>query len=189
MIAPDLARVVFAHGAAAETGVDVYVPTLSLFGLGILFFTFHYLVLRGFYALEQNRVVFFVQCGVAATNIVAAIALVDATSAEHTSPALVVAYAASYLVGSVVSYLLLRHRLGGLRSRRLLVFGGRLVIATGLATGLTFPIAQVLDGLAEDPGLAVAAVRLVASARSTCCCSWSSRGCCGSRRSATCWPR
>ncbi len=161
VIAPDLARVVFGHGAAANK-VDSYVPTLSLFGVGILFFTFHYLVLRGFYALELNRTVFFVQCGVAATNIVAAIALVAATSAEHTSPALVLAYAASYAVGSVVSYLLLRHVLGGLRSRRLLVFGGRLVVATGLATGLTFPIAQVLDGLAEDPGLVVAAVRLVA---------------------------
>ncbi len=162
VIAPDLARVVFAHGAAAEGGVDAYVPTLSLFGLGILFFTFHYLVLRGFYALELNRTVFFVQCLVAATNIVAALALVAATSAAHTSPALVIAYAASYVVGSVVSYLLLRHLLGGLRSRRLLVFGGRLAIATGLATGLTFPVAQVLDGLADDPGLVVAAVRLVA---------------------------
>lgn len=161
VIAPDLARVVFGHGAAAGE-VDSYVPTISLFGVGILFFTFHYLVLRGFYALELNRTVFLVQCGVAATNIVAAVVFVDATSAEHTSPALVLAYAASYAVGSVVSYLLLRHRLGGLRSRRLLVFGGRLVIATGLATGLTFPVAQVLDGLADNPGLAVAAVRLVA---------------------------
>jgi putative peptidoglycan lipid II flippase len=162
VIAPDLARVVFAHGAAAEGGVDAYAPTLSLFGLGLLFFTFHYLVLRGFYALEQNRAVFFVQCAVAATNILLAVVLVDATSAEHTSPALVVAYAASYVVGSTVSYLLLRHRLGGLRSRRLLAFGGRLVIATGLATGLTLPVARVLDGLADDPGLGVAAVRLLA---------------------------
>jgi putative peptidoglycan lipid II flippase len=161
VIAPDLARVVFAHGAAAETGVDAYVPTLSLFGLGILFFTVHYLVLRGFYALEQNRVVFFVQCGVAATNIVVAVALVGATSPRNTSPALVVAYAASYLVGSVVSYSLLSHRLGGLRSRRLLAFGGRLLIATGAATALTIPVAQVLDGLAEDPGPVVAAVRLI----------------------------
>jgi putative peptidoglycan lipid II flippase len=161
VIAPDLARVVFAHGAAAEGGVDAYVPTLSLFGVGILFFTFHYLVLRGFYSLEQNRLVFVVQCAVAATNIVAAVALVNATSAVHTSPALVCAYAASYLVGSVVSYLLLRHRLGGLRSRRLLVFGGRLVIATGLATGLTLPVAQVLNTLSEDPGTVVAAVRLL----------------------------
>jgi putative peptidoglycan lipid II flippase len=160
LIAPDLARVVFAHGAAAGS-VDQYVPTLSLFGLGILFFTCHYLVLRGFYALEENRVVFFVQCGVAATNIVAAVALVRAASAEDTSPALVLAYAASYLVGSVVSYLLLRQRLSGLRSRRLVAFGGRLLIATGLATGLTFPVAQVLDGMAEDPGTLVAAVRLV----------------------------
>jgi putative peptidoglycan lipid II flippase len=161
VIAPDLARVVFAHGAAADTGVDAYTPTLSLFGLGILFFTFHYLVLRGFYALEQNRVVFLVQCGVAATNIVAAVALVGATSAEHTSPALVVAYALAYAVGAAVSYALLARRLGGLRSRRLLAFGGRLVVATGLATALTFPVAQVLDGLAEDPGTVVAAVRLV----------------------------
>ena len=161
VIAPDLARVVFAHGAAADNGVDAYVPTLSMFGLGVLFFTFHYLVLRGFYALEQNRVVFFVQCGVAATNIVAAVALVRATTAAHTSPALVGAYALSYAVGSAVSYLLLSRRLGGLRSRRLLTFGGRLVIATGLATGLTFPVAQVLDNLADDPSTLVAAVRLV----------------------------
>jgi putative peptidoglycan lipid II flippase len=162
LIAPDLARVVFAHGAAADGGVDAYVPTLSLFGLGILFFTIHYLVLRGFYALELNRTVFFVQCLVSATNIVAAVVLVGATSAKNTSPALVVAYTASYVVGSVVSYLLLRHLLGGLHSRRLLIFGGRLAIATGLATGLTFPVAQVLDGLADDPGTVVAAVRLVA---------------------------
>jgi putative peptidoglycan lipid II flippase len=162
VLAPDLARVVFAHGAAAANGVDAYVPTISLFGIGILFFTFHYLVLRGFYALELNRTVFLVQCGVAGTNIVAAILFVGATSAEHTSPALVLAYATSYAVGSVVSYLLLRRRLGGLRSRRLAAFGGRLVVATGVATGLTFPVAQVLDGLAEDPGFAVAAARLVA---------------------------
>jgi putative peptidoglycan lipid II flippase len=161
VIAPDLARVVFAHGAAADNGVDAYVPTLSLFGLGILFFTFHYLVLRGFYSLELNRTVFFVQCAVAATNIVAAVVLVSATSAEHTSPALVIAYATSYAVGALVSYLLLRHRLGGLRSRRLLVFGGRLLIATGLATALTFPVAQVLDGLADDPGTVVAAIRVL----------------------------
>jgi putative peptidoglycan lipid II flippase len=161
VIAPDLARVIFAHGAAADNGVDAYVPTLSLFGLGILFFTFHYLVLRGFYALELNRTVFFVQCGVSATNIVAAVVLVDATSPERTSPALVLAYAAAYAVGSAISYLLLAHRLGGLRSRRLLLFGGRLVVATGLAIGLTLPVAQVLDGLADDPGTVVAAIRLI----------------------------
>ena len=42
----------------------------------------HYLVLRGFYALERTRTVFFIQCAVAATNIVAAVVLVARTDAE-----------------------------------------------------------------------------------------------------------
>ena len=163
MIAPDLARVVFAHGAAAEGGVDAYVPTLSLFGVGILFFTVHYLVLRGFYALELNRTVFFVQCGVAATNIVAAVALVAATDGQaHVARA-----------GGRVRRVV-RRRLGrllpaaaatgsaGCAAAGCWSSAAGWLIATGLATGLTFPVAQVLDGLADDPGLVVAAVRLVA---------------------------
>ena len=41
-----------------------------------VFFTVHYLMLRGFYALEPTRTVFWIQCGVAATNIVVAVVLV-----------------------------------------------------------------------------------------------------------------
>nr|WP_272917748.1 murein biosynthesis integral membrane protein MurJ [Nocardioides flavescens] len=161
VIAPDLARVVFAYGAAAGS-VDAYAPTLSLFGLGVVFFTFHYLVLRGFYALEENRTAFWVQCAVAGTNVVTAVTYVGLVGPERTSPALVLAYASAYAVGSAISYALLRRRLGGLRTRELLAFGGRLAIAAGLATALTIPVAQVLDGLADDPGKVVAAVRLVA---------------------------
>ena len=163
IIAGDLAEVVFGHGASAPY-VDRYVPTLSLWGLGILFFTVHYLVLRGFYALELNRTVFFVQCAVAATNVVAAVVLVGVTDARHTSPALVLAYTASYVVASTTSYLVLRHRLGGLGTRRLAAFLGRILVATGVATGLTFPVAQVLGGLSEDPSWVVAAVRAAAVA-------------------------
>ena len=35
-----------------------FAPSLALFALGLVLFTAHYLVLRGFYALEQNRRVF-----------------------------------------------------------------------------------------------------------------------------------
>ena len=60
--------------APASEAYDAFVPTLSLFAVGLFFFTTHYLMLRGFYALEQNRRVFFIQCAVAATNIVRAVA-------------------------------------------------------------------------------------------------------------------
>ena len=88
VIAPDLARVLFAHGAAAD-GVDAYVPTLSLFGSGIFFFTFHYLVLRGFYALEQTAP--SSSCSAASPPPTSSprSSSSRATSAQHTSPALV----------------------------------------------------------------------------------------------------
>ena len=118
VVAPDLATILWKYGGASST-YDLYILSLSLFGIGVVFFTVHYLVLRGFYALERNRTVFLIQCAVGATNIVAAVVLVARTDAEHTAPALVVAYAASYVVGSVVSYLVLRRVLGaGCRAGR-----------------------------------------------------------------------
>ena len=73
VIADDIANVIWGYGAGAED-YDRYVPTSSLFGAGLVFFTVHYLVLRGFYALEQTRTVFWIQCAVAATNIAVAVA-------------------------------------------------------------------------------------------------------------------
>ena len=75
VVAPDIANVVWGHGAASVSYENA-VPTLSLFGAGVVFFTVHFLMLRGFYALEQTRTVFWIQCAVAATNIVSAVVLV-----------------------------------------------------------------------------------------------------------------
>ncbi|WP_372735238.1 murein biosynthesis integral membrane protein MurJ, partial [Nocardioides sp.] len=113
IVAPALARVLFGYGAAAPF-VQNYVPSLALFGPGLVVFTTHYFMLRGFYALEQTRTVFFIQCAVAATNIVAAVILVGATSDRDTSPALVGAYTAAYLVGAGLSTIVLRRHLGSI---------------------------------------------------------------------------
>ena len=145
VVAPDLATILWKYGAAGNT-YDLYILSLSLFGAGVVFFTVHYLVLRGFYALERTRTVFFIQCAVAATNIVVAIVLVARTDPEHTAPALVLAYTASYAVGSVVSYLVLRRVLGGLRTPELVRFLVRLAIATGAATAVALGLALLLPG-------------------------------------------
>jgi putative peptidoglycan lipid II flippase len=122
----------------------------------VLFFTVHYLMLRGFYALERTRTVFWVQCVIAATNIAVALALVHATDARFTSPALVLAYTASYAVGSVLSFLLLRHLLGGLRTRLLVRFLLRMVLAAGTSTAVAALVAHLLRGLVDRPSQLVA---------------------------------
>ena len=71
----DIANVIWGYGSAAADFAN-FAPSLALFGVGLVLFTAHYLLLRGFYALEQNRRVFWIQCVIAATNIVAALLLV-----------------------------------------------------------------------------------------------------------------
>ncbi len=158
-VAGDAARVLL-HGAAAAS-VDAYAPVLALFGAGVLLFTVHYVVLRGFYALELTRAVFVNQCFVAATNIVAAVALVTLTDPEHTALSLVGAYIASYAVGAVLSYGVLRRRLGGLDTPRTLRFLARLVVAVAGSTLLAGGLALLLDATMSDPHWAIAAVRAV----------------------------
>jgi putative peptidoglycan lipid II flippase len=157
VISGDLARIIWGYGASADR-TDLYVPSLALFGGGLVFFTVHYLMLRGFYALELTRTVFWIQCAVAGTNIAAALVLVPTVDAEHTSPALVVAYTASYLVGSVISYAVLRRRLGGLRTPTLVRFLIRLGAAVVVSTAVAAGVAYLLHLVDDDPNWAVAAV-------------------------------
>jgi putative peptidoglycan lipid II flippase len=138
-IALPLANVVWGYAASSRTYSD-FAVSLSLFAPGLVFFTVHYLMLRGFYALERTRTVFWVQCVIAATNIVLAVLVTSQVDPQDTAPGLVCAYAGSYAVGAVCSYLLLRSVLGGLETPRLVRFLVRLLIASALAAGAAWAV-------------------------------------------------
>jgi putative peptidoglycan lipid II flippase len=92
-------------------------------------FSVHYMVLRGFYACEDTRTPFFIQCVVAATNISFTIGLTLLVAPANVAPALALAYGAAYLVGGLLSLGVLSRRLGGLGGRSLLRFIARAVAA------------------------------------------------------------
>jgi putative peptidoglycan lipid II flippase len=132
VVARPLSDVVWGYGAAADTSDD-FAVSLALFAPGLVFFTVHYLMLRGFYSLERTRTVFWVQCVIAAVNVVLAIVVTSQVDPQDTAPGLVVAYAGAYAVGAVLSYLLLRRVLGGLETTTLVRFLVRLLLASALA--------------------------------------------------------
>lgn len=158
VIAPDVANALWGWGAGRAT-VRLFVPSLALFGPALVFFTVHYLMLRGFYALEQTRRVFFLQGVIAATNVVAAIALVGAVDAEHTSPALVGAYLTSYVVGSVLSYAVLHRVLGGLETALLVRFVVRMALVVAAAVAVAWGAQGLLAGWGGQPHPLVSALR------------------------------
>ena len=156
IVSKDVAGVLFEAGAGDPAA---FAPTLALFGPALVFFTVHYLMLRGFYALEQTRRVFFIQCAISATNIVAAFWLVGRTSPEGTAPALVVAWLASYVVGSALSYAALRRTLGGLQTPVLVRFLLRMGIACAGAGLAAWAVEETLAGLGEQPGILLSLLR------------------------------
>jgi putative peptidoglycan lipid II flippase len=158
VVARDTAHVIWGYGAGRDSYQN-FAPTLALFGIGLVFFTVHYLMLRGFFALEQTRTVFWIQFVIALTNIAAAVLLVREATAAQTSPALVLAYATAYLVGAAVSSGVLARALGGIGLRSLVRFLVRLVVIAVLSTTAAVGAAWLLRGLGEDPALVVALLR------------------------------
>jgi putative peptidoglycan lipid II flippase len=117
--------------------------------------------LRGFYALEQNRRVFFIQCGVSATNVVVALLLVLGAPVAQVAPRLVLAYACSYAVGAALSYTLLAREVGGLAGRVLVRFLVRLAIAVGLSAALAWGVRTGLGDVVPAEGWLHAVLDLV----------------------------
>ena len=131
-VALPVANLVFGYGAAGDT-YAAFATALALFAPGLVFFTVHYLTLRGFYALERTRTVFWVQCLIAAVNIAAALLVTRGIDPSETAAALVSAYSLAYAVGAVASYLVLRRVLGGLQTPTFLRFLVRITVAAGVA--------------------------------------------------------
>lgn len=135
VLGPALATIMFSWGqATGDTGS--LGRTLIAFAPGLVFFGVHYVVLRGFYAVEDTRTPFFIQCVIAAVNIALAIGLTAVADPEDVAPVLALAYGASYAVGALVSLTVLSRRLGGFGRRELLGFLGRVAVAAAVAAGL-----------------------------------------------------
>jgi putative peptidoglycan lipid II flippase len=88
--------------------------TLMTLALGIVPFTVQYFQLRTFYAFEDTRTPFFLQCVIAATNIAAAVigvrVLLDQAHLRFSGVVLGGAYALAYLVAVLLSRPVLRRK-------------------------------------------------------------------------------
>jgi murein biosynthesis integral membrane protein MurJ len=144
VLGPALATVLFGYGAGAGDTRTVGL-TIMAFAPGMLMFSVHYLVLRGFYAIEDTRSPFLIQCAVAAVNVVLAFALTALFDPLYAAPALALAYGASYTTGAVLSSRVLVQRLGPGASLGLTRFLTRVAIAALPAMGLAWVAVRLLE--------------------------------------------
>ena len=148
---------------------------LTAFAPGLVLFSAQHLVLRGFYAREDTRTPFLVQCAIVALNVAAVITAAAVLPAQWRTVGMAAGYSAAYAVGLGLSTALLRRRVGSLDGRRVIRTHVRLLLAAlvagalawAVAAAVTYAVASALLAslLATVAGLAVLLVGYVVVAR------------------------
>jgi len=162
VLGPALATVMFGWGAGSGDTTSLG-TTMVAFAPGMLMFSVHYMLLRGFYAIEDNKTAFFIQCVVAGVNVSLAITLTIIFTPHQAAAALALAYGASYLVGALLSLRVLSVRLGGLDGAALTRFVARLATAALPATGVAFAVVRLLESSGLDVSSRLDSLMLLAA--------------------------
>ena len=135
-----MAHLIFGFGAGADDASFVGTALMAM-AVGLVPFTIQYVFLRAFYALEDNRATFFLQCLIAAANVglaLLAVLLINRSSLVATG--LAAAYSVAYLIGVQVTFRVLRRRLPDLNGVILVRHCVRLLLAVAPAAAAAWLI-------------------------------------------------
>ncbi len=141
-LGPDLTTVLFARGAVTDADARYVGVILMAFAPGLVAFSAHYLILRGFYVLEDTRTPFLITLAINAVLVAVTVAAVALAPAPRVVLWVAGGYTAAYVVGLALSTALLRRRTGGLQGARVVRTYVRLVLAAGLAALPAYGVAR-----------------------------------------------
>ncbi len=138
----------FGYGAATSAQAGLMGLIVSVFMLGLLPFTLFYVLLRGYYALEDTRTPFWLTVVFSVLLLGFAYPLFNAARDGGAQVAsLALAYSLSYWIGFGITWWILARRLGSLESRRTAWTLARLMVAGLLAVGAMYALLRGLLGL------------------------------------------
>ena len=128
------------RGAFDAAASEVVADTLAWFGVGILPFSVYLLTLRVFYAQQDTRTPFLVNCFENAANIALAIPLF----AWLGIPGLALAFSAAYALGTVVAVVVARNRLQRLDGHRIASVAARAAAVALAVVAATWAVGRLV---------------------------------------------
>ncbi|WP_326687312.1 MULTISPECIES: murein biosynthesis integral membrane protein MurJ [unclassified Streptomyces] len=162
-LGPQIAALLFAHGAADAESARPLGQMLQAFGPGLIPFSAQYLLLRGFYAFQDTRTPFWMASFIAAVNIALATACHLLLPARWSVTGMAAGYTLSYAAGFALTAWLLRRRLAGPLDPTggLVSAYARLVAAATLAGAAAWATSHALTGQ-QGAGTLASALSLAA---------------------------
>jgi putative peptidoglycan lipid II flippase len=159
---------VIAGYGAGKNNTQLMAYTLIALALGLIPFTVQYFQLRTFYAFEDTRTPFFLQCVIAATNIAAAVigvrVLLDDSHLRFSGVVLGGAYSLAYLVAVLMSRRVLARRVPRVHGAGIGLPLLAMVIAAVVGAGLGLVVLTAIDYVIDWHGPLASAIQLVIAA-------------------------
>ena len=115
-IGQPLAQLLFARGAATVTDARATGYLLSIFAISLVPFSMFYLLLRGFYALEDTKTPFYINIVLNIVNLTVAIYLFNYLPENNKVLGLVIGYVSSYVLVTPILWYFLNKKQLDLRS-------------------------------------------------------------------------
>lgn len=147
---PQIATVLFQYGHFGERAAQSTGLAIALAGFGLVPFAVSQLQIFTFYALPDTRTPALVNIPVVAVKVVFDLAVWAFADRVHVVPLLLLGNAVSFVVAGVVSYGMLRRRIGSLGLRRVAGTLSRLVLAGGIAAVPAWLVVHLVGGHVGD---------------------------------------
>jgi putative peptidoglycan lipid II flippase len=154
VLAEPIIRLLLEHGVMQATSVELVAGVLRFFVLGLVPFSLFQLLLRAFYALQDTRTPFLVNCAAVALNTAVNVPMFIVLQVEG----LAAGHALAYLVGVALLARALGARVGALGGRALLASGARTALA---ATAMGLVVWVAAEGLMAALGVRTLAAQAV----------------------------
>lgn len=145
VVAEPIVRLLLEHGIATEAGTTLVASVLRFFVIGLVPFSLFQLFLRAFYALQDTKTPFLINCGAVALNTAVNIPMFAWLGVQG----LAAGHAIAYVFAVVLQARVLSKRIDGLDSRRVSASAVRIAAAAagmGLLVWLTLgTVARFVD--------------------------------------------
>ncbi len=145
LLAPQVSELLLGYGNAGDAGARAIGQVVQVFTVGLVAYSVYYVLLRGFFAVEDTKTPALVNLFLTAVNLGVGYALYRVLPPSQKVSGLAFGYAMAYIATTVVFWLILRRRFGGLDSYVTIRTFVRLFVAGALA-GLAGYVALRLLG-------------------------------------------
>jgi putative peptidoglycan lipid II flippase len=149
-IGQPLAQILFARGAASVADARSTGYLLSIFAIALVPFSLFYLLLRGFYALEDTKTPFYINIGLNVINLGSAIYLFNTLPENNKVAGLVIGYVVSYLLTTPLLWYFLNKKQLNLRTSKFVKEALKPVVASALMGLSLYFIGNRLNLFSEE---------------------------------------